>query len=321
MSPAKLIAAVLPLVAGLVSAHADVYPSAPVRLVVPFPPGGPVDLVARVISGPLGQELGQPIVVENKAGAGGNIAAGEVARAKADGYTLSMVYETHATANLFNKNYKFDAFDSFEYISLLGQSPTVLATSLQSGYDTLAKYIAALKARPEQINQAVPGPGAASMLKPELLNQALGSRVTYVPFSGAAPAFTALAGGQIDVVLASVPALLPLIQAKRVNAIAVGSAQPLPALPGVPPLSTVVPGYESTIWVGLVAPKGTPKAVTERIALAVRRGLEQPAVKKQLEDASFVVLATDRSRFIERARADHRAAQMLIDKGVLKADE
>lgn len=317
----KSVAAALVLTASAAVASADTYPSSPVRLVVPFPPGGPVDLVARAISVPLSQDLGQPIVVDNKPGAGGNVAADQVARAKPDGYTLSLVYETHATANLFSSKYKFDAFDSFEYITLLGHSPTVLATSRQSGYDSLAKLVAAMKANPGQINQGIPGPGAASMLKPELLNQALGTRVTYIPFTGGGPLLTSLAGGQIDAVLASVSSLIPLIQSKKVNVLAVGSTHPLAALPNVPTLNSVIPGYESSIWVGLVAPKGTPKAVTDRVALAVRRALDQPAVKKQLEDTTFVVLGTDREGFLARARADYRAGQALVEKGVLKPDD
>lgn len=317
-----VLVSLMSMVSVVMPAHAaDDYPNQPIRLVVPYPPGGPVDFVARSISVPLGQELGQSIVIENKGGAGGNIAAGEVSRAKPDGYTLSLVYETHATANLFSKNYKFDSFQSFDYISLLGYSPMVLVTSVQSGLDTFPKLIAALKANPGKINQAITGPGAASVLKPELMHQALGTKVTYVPFSGTAPAMTALAGGQIDAALASVTAVLPLIQAKKVNAVAVGSPTPLALLPGVPAAGSAISGYESTAWIGLVAPKGTPAAVTAKVEAAVRKVMLSPAVKKQLEGSTFVVLATDPKAFVERARADFKQAEALVAKGVLKPDD
>ena len=317
-----LLVSLASMASGVMPVHAaDDYPTQPIRLVVPYPPGGPVDFVARSISVPLGQELGQSIIIDNKGGAGGNIAAGEVSRAKPDGYTLSLVYETHATANLFSKNYKFDSFQSFEYISLLGHSPMVLVTSIQSGLDTFPKFIAALKASPGRFNQATTGPGAASILKPELMHQALGTKVTYVPFSGAGPAFTALAGGQIDVALASVTAMLPLIQAKKVNAVAVGSSTPLALLPGVPAAGSVIPGYESTAWIGLVAPKGTPVTVTAKVEAAVRKVMLSPAVKKQLEGSTFVVLASDPKAFVDRARSDFKQAEALIAKGVLKPDE
>lgn len=301
--------------------QASEYPNAPIRLVVPYPPGGPVDFVARVVGVPLGQELGQPIVIDNKAGAGGNIAANEVYRTKADGYTLSLVYETHATTSLFYKNYKFDAFKSFDYISLLGYSPLVLTTSHQSGLDTFPKLIAALKAKPGALNQVITGPGAASVLKPELLHQALGTKVTYVPYSGVAPAMQALVGGQIDIALVSVTAALPLIQARKINAVAVGSARPLSALPGVTTMGSAIPNFESTAWVGIVAPAGLPKDVFDRLQSAVQKVLASDAVRKQLEASTFVVLATDQKGFIDRARADYRDAEQLVQKGILKPEE
>ncbi|WP_436317197.1 Bug family tripartite tricarboxylate transporter substrate binding protein [Variovorax sp. LjRoot84] len=303
------------------AAQASDFPNAPIRLVVPYPPGGPVDFVARVVSVPLGQELGQPIVIENKAGAGGNIAANEMSRAKADGYALSLVYETHATTNLFYKNFKWDAFKSFDYISLLGYSPLVLTTSTQSGLDTLPKLITALKARPGALNQAITGPGAASVLKPELLHQAMGTKVTYVPFPGVAPALQALVGGQIDMALVSVTAALPLIQSKKVNAVAVGAAKSLAALPGVPTMNSTVPGFESTAWVGIVAPKGLSSEVFGRLQTAVHKVMMSDAVRKQLEASTFVVLATDQKGFTDRARADYRDAEHLVQKGILKPDE
>lgn len=303
------------------AAQASGYPNAPIRLVVPYPPGGPVDFVARVVSVPLGQELGQAIVIENKAGAGGNVAANEVSRAKPDGYTLSLVYETHATTNLFYKNFKFDAFKSFDHISLLGYSPLVLTTSTQSGLDTFPKLIAALKSKPGALNQVVTGPGAASVLKPELMHQALGTKVTYVPYPGVAPAMQALVGGQIDIALVSVTAALPLIQAKKVNAVAVGSAKPLPALPGVPTMNSSIPNFESTAWIGIVAPAGLPKDVFDRLQGAVQKVMASDAVRKRLEASTFVVLATDQNGFIDRARADFRDAEQLVQKGILKPEE
>jgi tripartite-type tricarboxylate transporter receptor subunit TctC len=297
------------------------YPTQSIRLVVPYPPGGPVDFVARTLSVPLSQDLGQTIVVDNKGGAGGNIAAAEVARAKPDGYTLSLVYETHATTNLFYRSYKFDAFQSFDYITLVGQSPLVLITSKQSGLDSLAKLATALRDRPGGLNQAITGPGDASVLKPELLHQALKTKVTYIPFPGTAPAMTSLAGGQIDLGLVSVTAALPLIQAKKVNAIGVGSAAPLAALPGVPPLGSVVPGFQSAAWVGIVGPKGLPPAVLSKLSAAIHKVLEMPSVRTQLETSGFVIIDGDQQAFLQRARADHKEAEALIAKGVLKPDE
>ncbi|RYF37178.1 MAG: tripartite tricarboxylate transporter substrate binding protein [Comamonadaceae bacterium] len=297
------------------------YPAQPVRLVVPYPPGGPVDFVARTLSVPLGQELGQAIVIDNKGGAGGNIAAAEVARAKPDGYTLSLVYETHATTNLFYRNYKFDAFQSFDYISLVGQSPLVLLTSRESGLDNLAKLTAALREQPGQLNQAITGPGDASVLKPELMHQALKTKVTYVPFPGTAPAMTSLAGGQIDIGLVSVTAALPLIAGKRVTAIGVGSKGPLATLPGVPSIDSVLPGFESAAWVGIVAPKGLPPAVLAKLSAAVHKVLESPKVRSQLEGSSFVIINGDQEAFLQRARADYKEAEALIARGVLKPEE
>ncbi|MGJ7542380.1 Bug family tripartite tricarboxylate transporter substrate binding protein [Variovorax sp. LT1R16] len=297
------------------------YPSQAIRLVVPYPPGGPVDFVARTLSAPLSQELGQSIIIDNKGGAGGNIAAAEVARAKPDGYTLMLVYETHATTNLFYRNFKFDSFQSFDYISLIGQSPMVLLTSKQSGLDSLPKLAAALRDKPGQLNQAITGPGDASVLKPELLHQVLKTKVTYVPFPGTAPALTSLAGGQIDLGLVSVTAALPLVQGGKVNAIGVGFAGPIAALPGVPSINTIAPGFESAAWVGIVAPKDLPPAVMAKLEASIQKVLMAPSVRKQLEASSFVILGNNQRSFVERARADYREAQALIANGVLKPEE
>ena len=219
---------------GAAPAVAEVYPSRPIRLLVPYPAGGPVDFVARTIQPRLREALGQPVIIDNKPGAGGNIAAAEVARAMPDGYTLSLVYETHATSNLFYKDLTFDAFQSFDYLSMLGYSPLVLMTSKASGLVDFPKLVAAAKAAPEKLNQSTPGAG--TVLKAELIHQALGTKVTYVPYKGSAEALNAIVGGQIEIGMASLPVVIGFAGSDVFNAVAVMTTEPSSLLPNVPPI-------------------------------------------------------------------------------------
>lgn len=315
-----LLASALALSVAAPGAHADAYPSKPIRLVVPYPPGGPVDFVARAVSTKLGAELGQTIVIDNKPGAGGNIGAADVARAEPDGYTFLVVYDSHAVANLFYKDLKFDAFNSFDYISLIGYSPLVLVTSKASGLDTLPKFISAAKANPGKFNQAITGYAGNSTLKVEQLKQATGIKTTTVPYGGAAAALSAIAGGQVDVLMASMPVVLSLVKGDKMNALAVGTKSRSPLLPEIPVLSDTVPGFEAGAWVGLVGPKGLPPAVEAKIGDAMRASLKDAQVKRILDEGGFVSLGTDSKQFVERARADYRDTQKMISDLNLKIE-
>jgi len=288
------------------------YPDRPIRLVVGFPPGGPVDFVARTLQNPLSEALGQAVVIENKGGADATIAADEVARAQPDGHTLLLVYERHAIANIFYKTLKYDALDSFDYVSLIGYSPLVVLASRDSGIQTLDQFVQAAKAEPGKINWGTSGPGVGETLKSELLQQALGTSVTYVPFNGSAPSMSALAAGQIDLTIASLSSAAGILQSNRVRALAVGSDKRVPQLPGVPSIDEYAKGVELTAWIGLVGPKGMPAGAKSAIEAAVGKALADSAVRQVFAKNGFVSQGLGSAPFLEKARADKQGALDLI---------
>lgn len=303
-----------------IQSAAQTYPSSSIRLVVPFAPGGPVDFVARTIHVKLGESLGQPVIIENKPGAGGNIAAASVTRANPDGYTLLLVYETHATSNLFYKGLKFDAFDSFEYLSMIGYSPIVLMTSKASGLDSIPKLVAASKAAPGKLIQAVSSPGPSGMMRSALVHQALGTQVRYVPFSGSAGGMNAILAGQVDINIASLPVALGLTGNNLFNSVAILSDAPSPLLPDVPPISKYVQGGEYKPWVGIVGPKGMPADVKAKVVSALQASLNSPEVRRQFDTFGFVVQSTGPEDFIALAKSDYEMAENLLKTGVLKME-
>lgn len=316
LAPSLLAVAAL----GRPARSADAYPSRSIRLVVAYPPGGPVDFVARAIQPKLRDLLGQSVIIDNKPGAGGNIAAADVARSRPDGYTLLLIYETHVTANLFYRNLSFDAFESFDYLSMLGYSPLLLMTSKASGLDDFPKLVAAARAAPGRLNQSTTGPGAGNILKGELIHQALGTRVTYVPYRGAAEAMNALISGQIEIGMASLPVVVGMAGSGSFNAVAVMTAEPSRLLPQVPPISRYVQHVESIAWIGLVGPRGMPEEVKAKVTTAVQATMSAPDVRNVLEGAGFVVQATDAAQLLARGRADYSQAERLLNAGVLRLE-
>jgi tripartite-type tricarboxylate transporter receptor subunit TctC len=316
LAPSLLAVAAFPRA----SRSSEGYPSRSIRLVVPYPPGGPVDFVARAIQPKLRDVLGQSVIIDNKPGAGGNIAAADVARTRPDGYTLLLIYETHVTANLFYPNLSFDAFEAFDYLSMLGYSPLILMTSKVSGLDDFPKMVAAAKAAPGRLNQSTTGPGAGNILKGELIHQALGTRVTYVPYRGSAEALNALIAGQIDLGMASLPVMVGLAGSGSFNSIAVVTAEPSRLLPRVPAVSQYVRDLESTAWIGLVGPRGLPDEIKAKVTAAIQTTMFAPEVRSVLDAGGFVVQATDAAQLLARSRSDYSQAARLLTAGALRMD-
>lgn len=302
------------------AALSQTYPDRPVRLVVGYPPGGPVDFVARALQHSFGEALGQPIVIENKGGAGGNIAAEDVFRSKPDGYSLLLIYERHAIANIFYKNVRFNALESFDYLSLIGYSPLVVIASKTSGVDSMDKYVSLAQANPGKVNFATSGPGVAETLKGEVIQNALGTRVTYIPFQGSGAALNALVAGQVDVTLTSLSVALSMIRGDKVVPLAVGTQSPQQLIPQVPPISNFFKDVDLTAWVGLVGPKGMPAEVKTRISTALDRALNDPAVRKNLESSGFVVQALGPDQALAKAKGDHDATLSLMRTRNIKAE-
>ncbi len=260
------------------------YPDRPVRIIVGFPPGGSSDTVARVVADKLTASLGQPVIVENKPGAGGVTASEFVARASKDGYTLLLATAGHSTAAAMRKQLPFDAVRDFTWISIVTTYPFVIATAPGAPYGSLAELIAAAKAAPGKITYSSAGVGTSHHLLGEWLNAEAGIDLVHVPFKGGTSPLTEVVSGRVDVMFETMTLTLPQIKAGKLKALAVTSPGPVDFLPGVPAARQTVPGFVLQSWLGIAAPADLPPAVLDRIGRDLRAALETPEVRKRLAD-------------------------------------
>lgn len=272
-----LLAATVGLAAaGSALAQAD-WPSKPVRIVVPFAPGGTTDLTARIVAEQLSQSLKQPFVVENKAGAGGNVGANEVAKAAPDGYTFLMgTPGTQAINQFLYAKMPYDTAKDLVPVSFVVRVPNVLMINPAVPAKTIKELIALAKARPGALSYGSPGNGTTGQLSTELFKTQAGVFVTHIPYRGSGPMLQDLVAGQIQMSIDNLPSALPLIQAGKLVALGVTSQQPVPTLPGVPAIAGVLPGYVAEAWFVLVAPAGTPAPIIDRLSAEVDRILKKP---------------------------------------------
>jgi len=269
---AALAAAVLP------AAAAD-WPARPIHLVVPYAPGGPVDVSARVLAVPLQTALGQPVVVDNKPGAGGNIGADAVAKSAADGHTLVMgAIATHAINPSLYRNFPYDPVRDFRHVALVVQVPNVLVANNDVPARSVAELVAFLKANPGKAAFASGSTGSTGHLAGELFKQLTGTDMVHVPYKGSAPAVLDLLAGRVQIMFDNLASALPNIRAGRVRALAVTTATRSSFVPELP----TIEGFDLTTWWGVMAPAKTPEAVVERLAREIRAAIEQPDVKEKL---------------------------------------
>ena len=271
-------------IAGSSAAQTPAYPTKPIRLVVPFPPGGATDIIARAVAQKLGEAWGQSIVVDNRPGAGGNIGTELVAKAPPDGYTLEMgTVGTHAiNASLYAK-IPFDHVKDFAPIILVAGVPNVLEVTPSLPVNSVQELIAYAKANPGKLNFASSGNGTSIHLSGELFKVMTGVQMTHVPYKGSAPAIQDLLSGQVQLMFDNLPPSLPQIKAGRLHALAVTSATRAPALPDVPTVAeSGLPGFEASSWFGLLAPAGTPPAIIAKINAEVATWLASPEGKEKL---------------------------------------
>jgi tripartite-type tricarboxylate transporter receptor subunit TctC len=267
--------------------HAQEWPAKPVRIIVPFPAGGSADLMPRAVAEKLAQKWGQPVLVDNRPGAAGNIGADAVFRADADGYTLLSSPPPPLVINkLLYPRLSFDP-DEFVPITVIGAIPNVLLVNPQVPANSVAELIAYAKANPGKLNYASQGSGATSHLTTELFkSMAGGLEITHIPYKGTAPALTDLLAGQVDMMFDNLGVSLPHARAGKLRALAVASKRRFPGLPDVPALAETLPGFESVAWFGIVAPPKTSPAIAEKVAVGVQEALKLPEVRKRLADLS-----------------------------------
>ena len=267
------------------AALADGYPTRTITLVVPFAAGGPTDVVARAISVPMARALGQTVVVENRTGAGGTLAAASVARAAPDGYTFLIHHNGMATAPALYRKLPYNPLTDFEYISQVVDVPMTLVARKDLPAKTFPELLAFLKAQGDKVNLAHAGLGAVSHLCGMVFRQAIGVDLTTVPYQGTGPAMAALLGGQVDLLCDQTTQTVPQIKGGTVRFYGVTTAHRIKALPDAPTLAEQgLKGFEVMVWHGIYAPKGTPKEATEKFNSAVRAALKDPVVMARMAD-------------------------------------
>lgn len=308
------LACTLPALAG-----AQAYPSQPVRLIVPFAPGGAVDQTARTISNTLGERLGQPIVVENRPGASGSLGAGELRRGKPDGYTLLLALDSQAVNHHIVKSLPFDTFKDFDYLSLLVTTPQVLVVRNELPVQNLDQLVAYLKARPGTAYGSA-GTASAGHVNSAQLSIAKGLQTTHVPYKGAAPLLADLLGGHIDFAFAGLSVMLPHIQAGKMRAIAVSTAARSRQLPQVPAMNELIPGFEFPTWIGLVGPTGLPADVRARILKAFQATMHDPQVAARFAENAFDIVSSTPEAFMARVHKDDQVMADLVKRKIVGVD-
>jgi tripartite-type tricarboxylate transporter receptor subunit TctC len=280
------LAGVRALAVGTQAEAQAAYPTRPIRMIVPFTPGGSTDILGRAIGQALNDAWRQPVIIENKPGAGGAIGAEAAAKAAPDGYTLFMGHiGTLAVNPTLYAKLPYDAVKDFAPVALVAMVPNVLVVNPSVPARTVSELIALAKAKPGTLNCSSGGAGSAAHLAIEYFKLATGTDIVHVPYKGTAPAVTDLIGGQVSMTMTGLPPLLQHIRAGKLRALGVASNARLPQIPDVPTIAEAgVPGFEATQWYGVVVPARTPTAIVDQLAAEIRRSLSQPDLKKRLED-------------------------------------
>ncbi len=289
---AAAVFAMLSTLGGTVHAQQD-YPNKAVHIVVPWPVGGVTDIGARIVGAQLSQNLGRPVVVDNKPGANGFIGTEFVAKSAPDGYTLLLVSTTtHAVAPALYHKLPYDPLKDFEHVTQITLAPTIAVTPANSAYKTLADLVAYAKANPGKLNYATYGSGGSSQLAATLFLQAAGIQATAIPYKGATPAITGLMGGETELFFDSIPSSLTHVKAGRLRALAVTSSERVSAAPDVPTLSETYPGLVYTVWQGVQVPAGTPKAIVDRLHAEISKVVTAPDVREKMLKLGAIAVAS-----------------------------
>lgn len=296
---AVVVCALVPVSAMAAQADkASAYPARPIRLIVPLTAGGPTDILARIIAVPLGEPLGQQVIVDNRPGAGGNIGAEIAAKSAPDGYTLFMGTSGPLSINssLYAK-LPFDPIRDFAPIILAASAPFVVIVHPSVPANNMKELIALAKAKPGQLNYGSV-PGSASHLSTELFKMMAGVNIMHIPYKGAAPATTDVIGGQIQLSFASTPGSMPVVKAGKVKALAVTSAKRIAKLPDVPTVAeSALRGYDASVWYGVVAPTGTPRDIVQRLNKEIAKIVATPAHRDRMLASDFEPTSTTPEQF------------------------
>ena len=304
------------------AAQAQGYPNKPVRLIVPFAPGGTTDIVARIVGERMGKELGQQVLIENKAGGGGSVGALELTKLPPDGYAIGMATVSTTAANpAINPKVGYNPLTDFTPVTNIAATPNVIAVHPSFPARDYKGFLAELKKNPGKYSYASSGTGGIGHLQTELFKSLAGVFMTHIPYRGAGPALNDTVAGQVPVIFDNMPSALPFIKEGRLIPIVVAAPQRLTQLPNVPTFKEV--GLEAVnrmAYYGIVGPKGMPKEVVDKLAAAVKKALEDPNVKKRIEDTGSLLVGNSPEQFAQQIKSELEVYKTVVTKQSLKVE-